>query len=151
VSAQIKPVKACAGCSSLIVRGKFCHACQPKRTISMAELSPTEIEIVRLVSEGSKSKEIAQVVNMKQPALDNLIHKICVQLGITEVGPDGCSTKVGNRRVALTLAYLQYNAEKLQKEAARKLQAIDSMLTGGLEVENVNLDNTLSESVGGRG
>lgn len=121
-------VKTCAGCSSIILKGKFCAACQPSRTITMAELSSQEVEIIRLVSEGKKSSEIAKTLSLKEINVNNNIHKVCILLGITTKDSLGMISRVGNRRVALTLAYLQYSGELLQKATVKKLQEIDEML-----------------------
>lgn len=141
MSDKIHMVKTCAGCSSIILKGKFCAACQPSRTITMAELSPQEIEIVRLVSEGKKSKEISTTLNLKEINVNNNIHKVCILLGITTKNSLGMISRVGNRRVALTLAYLQYNGEVLQKLATDKLNQLDEELRGRNHVEDEDFQN----------
>ncbi len=96
-------MRACAGCTTLIKKGKFCGGCTPSRPVMIAELTLPEIQILKLISEGRTSKDIAESEVLDRIKLDNQINKLCISLGVS---------KGGNRRVALTLAYLEYAAEK---------------------------------------
>lgn len=102
-------LKACAGCSTIIDTGKFCDSCQPKRHITMAELRPKELQVIELIAGGAKSSVAAEVMGESENWVNNKLQSICIRLGITAVTGGECQSR-GNRRIALTLAWLEYRS-----------------------------------------